>query len=271
MPGKRKIEYRAISALKPHPNNVRTHPTKQIDLLVNSINIFGVTAPPLVDEHDIILAGTARFMALQKAGYKEVPVIVMRGLSEAKKRAYVLADNKIAALAGYDRPALADELNDLSALLVAEGLDLKLTGFEAAEIDVLMTDLVDQPDTSIEPTPDQEQHPVTRRGDLWVLGNKHRLLCEDARQVNYGTLMQGKQAGMLFSDVPYNLDVRKVVGRGRIKHPNFAMAAGELSSADYTSFLVKTLGPASANVADGALCFIFGDWRHQREILEVGV
>ena len=113
----RKLESRKIGEIKPHPKNARTHPAKQICRLVESINQFGFTSPILVDENNVILAGHARWQAAKQAGLKVVPVIVIRGLSEAKKRAYVLADNKIAEFAGYDRPALSAELQELSSLL----------------------------------------------------------------------------------------------------------------------------------------------------------
>lgn len=266
----RNLEYRKTSSLKPHPRNVRTHPKKQVALLEKSIAEFGFTSPPLIDEAGTILAGTARTIAAQKAGHDVVPVIVLRGLTEAQKRAYVLADNKIAQLAGYDRPALADELVDLTSLLAAEGLDFELTGFEPAELDALMADLVDQTGDIDETLSDLPREIVTRRGDLWLLGSRHRLLCDDARHADYRRLMNGQQARMIFADVPYNLDIRKLVGRGRIKHRNFAMAAGEMSRAEFTAFLEETLRPAAENSADGALCFLCIDWRHQREMLDAG-
>jgi len=118
--------------------------------------------------------------------------------------------------------------------------------------------------------PTLSQDAATRRGELWVLGKRHRLLCDDARRADYRRLMQGEQAGMVCTDAPYNMDLRKAVGRGRRKHNNFAMASSEMSSAEFTSFLEETLGPASESSIDGALCYVFMDWRHQREILDAG-
>ena len=112
---------------------------------------------------------------------------------------------------------------------------------------------------------------MTRPGDLWVLGKRHRLVCDDARRADYQRLMRGERAGMVFTDLPYNLDLRKVVGRGRIKHGNFAMASGEMSRPEFTTFLEEAIGPASENSFDGALCYFCMDWRHQREILDAGV
>jgi DNA modification methylase len=266
----RGIEFRKSSVLKPHPRNVRKHPAKQIDLLVKSFKQFNVTQPPLIDENNVILAGAARVIAARKAGLDEIPVIVRRDLSETQKRIYVLADNRLAELSGYDRPALANELQDLVSLLAAEGLDFELTGFDPAEVDALFADLVDQPGDLDETLPELSEDAVSKPGDLWVLGGKHRLLCDDARHADYLRLMQGKQAQMIFADVPYNINVTKAVGRGRTKHRNFVMAAGEMSPAEFTIFLGQTLGLAAKSTADGALCYLCIDWRHQREMLDAG-
>lgn len=265
-----KIETRKTSALKPHPHHLRTHPAKQINVLVNNIKHFGLTSPPLIDENDIILAGVARVTAAQKAGLDEIPVFVRRDLSETQKRTCILADNKIAELAGYDRSALADELQDLASLLAAEGLDFELTGFEPAEIDALFADLVDQPGDIDEMLPTLSQQAITRRGDLWAFKDRHRLLCGDARNSDYPRLMRGEQARMMFADVPYNLDLKKIVGRGRTKYRNFAMASGEMSPTEFTSFLEQTIGLAAENSVDGALGYFCIDWRHQREMLDAG-
>jgi ParB-like chromosome segregation protein Spo0J len=183
-----------VRALKAHPNNTRTHPAKQLLRLGQSLQQFGFTSPLLVDEKNVILAGHARWQAAKEQGLNNVPVIVLRNLSEAKKRAYVLADNKIAELAGYDRPALAVELNELSALLAEEDLDLSLTGFEPAEIDSLFADLLDAESDPVDDPPEIATHPVSLKGDLWSFGDRHRLLCDDARTADYARLMHGERA-----------------------------------------------------------------------------
>jgi DNA modification methylase len=266
----RELETRKLGAIKPHPKNARTHPAKQISRLVESINQFGFTSPLLVDENNVILAGHARWQAARQAGLKVVPVIVIRSLSEAKKRAYVLADNKIAELAGYDRPALAVELQELSSLLSEEDLDLSLTGFEPAEIDSLFADLIDAETDLADGLPEFATTAVSRRGDLWVLGDRHRILCDDAQSADYVRLMGAEQAAMAFTDPPYNVSIPKTLGRGRTKHRNFAMAAGEMSPADYTTFLIQALTPAAAHSVDGALHYVCMDWRHMREMQDAG-
>ena len=266
----RKLERQNPCALKPHPKNVRTHPRRQIHRICDSIEQFGFTNPVLVDEYDVILGGHARVLAAIEIGLDDVPVIVLRGLSEAQKRAYVLADNKIAEMAGYDRSALTVELGDLSVLLAKEGLDLSLTGFDAAEIDALMADLKDserEPDDDVPPVAAKA---VSRSGQLWLFGEQHRLLCDDSRKADYGRLMGSEKAAMVFADPPYNVSIPKVVGRGSVKHRNFAMASGEMSPAEFTDFLVETLAPAAKHSADGAVHYVCMDWAHHREMLEAG-
>jgi DNA modification methylase len=266
----RELETRKIGTIKPHPKNARTHPAKQIRRLVESFHQFGFTSPLLIDENNVILAGHARWQAAKEAGLKIIPVIVLRGLSEGKKRAYVLADNKIAELAGYDRLALATELEELSSLLAADDLDLSLTGFEPAEIDNLLAELADTETDPADELPKIAARPVSRKEDLWNLGNRHRLLCDDARHADYARLMGGEQAAMVFTDPPYNVPVPKTVGRGRTKHRNFVMAAGEMPPAVYTKFLSDGLSPAAANSVDAALHYVCMDWRHMREMLDAG-
>jgi DNA modification methylase len=266
----RKDEYRKTSSLAAHPNNVRTHSGEQIRRIIASIKEFGFTNPVLIDENEVILAGHARTLAAKELGLAKIPVRVLSGLSEAKKRAYVLADNKIAEMAGYDRSALVVELQDLSTLLAKEDLELDLTGFSQAEFDALMVDLSDPEPNSEEDIPAVEAKPVTQPGDIWVLGRRHRILCADARRADYDKLIGPDRAAMVFTDPPYNVHILKVVGRGRTKHRNFAMAAGEMSSEKFTDFLTETLGLAAEYSADGALHYVCMDWRHYGELLAAG-
>jgi DNA modification methylase len=266
----RLVEFRKTRLLKPHPNNVRHHSGEQIRRLAESIKQFGFTSPVLIDENDVILAGHARVLAAKKLGLSQIPVIMLRGLSEIKKRAYVLADNKIAEMAGYDRPALALELQDLSVLLASEELDIGLTGFDPAEFDALIADLSDPEHEPDEDVPAVAAKAVSRPGDLWLFGERHRLLCGDSRQADYDRLMGPARAAMVFTDPPYNVSIPKVVGRGRIKHRNFAMASGEMSPAAFIDFLVGTLGAAAEYSIDGALHYICIDWRHYGELLAAG-
>jgi ParB-like chromosome segregation protein Spo0J len=174
-------EIALISVRKLHPNkrNSRTHSKKQIRQIANSIRRFGWTYPILTDENRVILAGHGRYYAALELGLREVPIIPVSGLSDAEKQALALADNKIAANAGWDRQLLAQELGELAKLLPKYDLDLEITGFETAEIDSLLGELVDPELDPADEVPSPKETVISKIGDLWELG-PHRLLCGDA-------------------------------------------------------------------------------------------
>jgi ParB-like chromosome segregation protein Spo0J len=196
----------AIDHIKPHPHNTRTHSKKQIRQIADSIQAVGFASPVLLDEHGMLLAGHGRLEAAKLLRLKAVPAIVINGLSQARKRALLLADNRIAQSAGWDRERLAGELVDLPELLLADGLDITLTGFEPAEIDALLSDFEDNHSDPIDDINEAfwSGPVVTQPGDLWQLG-KHRLLCGDARDESHlNRLMGNERAHMAFLDPPYN-------------------------------------------------------------------
>jgi len=168
------IQMVAPDHLKRSPRNTRVHPKTQISQIVNSIHEFGYTNPPLVDERNKIIGGHARIEAAQCAGLERIPVIVIPGLSEVKKRALALADNRIAENAGWDRAHLARELSELGPLLLEAGLDIDLTGFEPAQVDALINDHVDPERDPIDELPEISREPVSQKGDLWLLGKRSR-------------------------------------------------------------------------------------------------
>ena len=266
------IKWVSPHALKSNSRNARTHSKKQIRQIADSVLAFGFVVPIVVDENNTILLGHGRLEAAILLGLSEVPVIVLEGLSETKKRALLLADNKITENAGWDRKRLYIELPELSELLIAEGLDISITGFEPVEIDQIAIDF--EEDTS-DPADTVESEwlaasVVSKPGDIWELG-EHRLSCGDARNAgDIDRLMSGKTAAMAFLDPPYNVRVKSVVGRGRIKHAEFAMASGEMSPSEFTAFLEETLGNAARVSRDGAVHFVCMDWRHIREMIEAG-
>jgi len=266
------LQWIAVDALKPNARNARTHSKKQIVQIAESIAAFGFLVPILVDESCTIIAGYGRYEAAKMRSLKQVPVIEVQGLSEAKRRALALADNKIAENAGWDREKLAVELPELSELLIEEGLDISITGFAAPEIDQLTADFEENasdPADTVDPDWNTIA-PVTKPGDLWQLG-PHRLLCGDARNASdLARLMDGSQAAMAFLDPPYNVRVRDIVGRGRIKHREFPMGSGELSDAEFVKFLKDALAVAATVSRDGAVHFVCMDWRHIRALLEAG-
>src|SRR5712671_3039738 len=175
-----KIEYTAVRELRPHTNNARTHSRKQIQQIANSIKKFGFCNPVLIDDAKQIIAGHGRVEAAKQLGIDAVPTCRLSHLSDADKRAYVLADNKLAEKAGWDRGLLAIELQGLIELDV----DIELTGFDMGEIDLILEDAREANGESSGPEDKVPEHSpgpaVTQSGDLWVLG-KHNLLCGDAR------------------------------------------------------------------------------------------
>lgn len=265
----RQIEMRRTNTLAPSPRNARTHSKAQVAQIVRSIRQFGFTNPLLVDENGNVLAGHGRLRAAQELGLTEVPTLCIAGLSAAQRRALMLADNKIAENAGWDRELLGAELAELTEMLEAEDLDITLTGFDTAEIDALMIDL-DEDDTTDDDLPLAGPHAI-EKGDLWVLG-RHRLICADARdEAAVESLMAGAQAHMVFIDPPYNVPVRgHVQGRGAIKHREFAFASGEMSRDAFEAFLTECLAVCERNAVDGSIHFVCMDWRHIGELMAAG-
>ncbi|MGM0743415.1 MAG: site-specific DNA-methyltransferase [Pseudomonadota bacterium] len=265
------IERVAVRDLTPSPRNARTHDNRQIRQLAESIKSFGFTNPLLIDENNNIIAGHGRLKAAKRLDMTEVPVIRATNLADAQKRALMLADNKIAANAGWDLDLLADELADLSSMDLDFSLDA--TGFEMGEIDLLIEEKEPSKPQNEEavPSPDRSQPIITKYGDLWLLG-RHRVLCGDARHASdYECLMNGKRAAMGFTDPPYNVAIDgHVCGKGQIKHHEFAEASGEMSPDEFTAFLKESFALSAANCKNGAVWFACMDWRHVGEMTAAG-
>jgi DNA modification methylase len=258
-----------IDQIQSNPRNTRTHSKKQIRQIAASISAIGFAAPVLIDEYGVLLAGHGRLEAAKQLGMTSVPAIVISGLSDAQKRALLLADNRIAQNAGWDRERLAIELAELPELLIEIGLDISITGFEPAELDSLSADFED---AAADPADDVDPSclsgpAVTRSGDLWGLG-KHQMLCGDARNCDdLRHVLAGQLAHMAFQDPPYNVRVRGIVGRGAVKHAEFAMASGEMSPDAFIAFLKETLGAAVKVSVGGAVHFVCMDWRHVDQLV----
>lgn len=263
------IEWVPIGRLKSNSRNARRHSRKQINLIRRSLRTFGFLNPVLVDDNYVILAGHGRVEAARLEGYECVPVIKFSHLSDAQKRAYLIADNKIAEQAGWDRETLSIELGELIDLLPVEGLDVSLTGFDVAEVDLLLADMVPAKSGRDDIIPAVPDNPATCRGDLWQLGN-HRLLCGDARDGrHFERLMDGASAAAVFTDPPFNLGARAIGSRGRTKHADFAMASGEMSPAQFRKFLAETLDHGARTSRDGAVHFVCMDWRHIEDLIAI--
>ena len=264
------IEWIPIGALRPNPRNPRTHSKKQIKQIAASIRKFGFLNPVLVDDANMVLAGHGRLEAAKLENLTHVPIIRFDHLTEVQKRAYLIADNKIAEQAGWDRETLAIELGELIDLLPAEGFDVSLTGFEAPEIDLLLADMAQSRWDSEDIPPPLPRNPATRRGDVWLL-RKHRLLCGDAREAgDFARLMNGASASAVFCDPPYNVRVSAIGGRGRVRHPEFAFASGEMPRSQYRTFLSQTLANGVRVSTAGAVHFVCMDWRHISDLIDVG-
>jgi DNA modification methylase len=264
------IELRPIAQLKRNPRNPRRHTEKQIEQIADSIRSFGFNNPVLIDRDGMIIAGHGRAAAAERLGTIEVPTLLIDHLDEAQKRAYVIADNRLAELAGWDREILGIELQNL----VDAEIDFEVTdvGFEAAEIDLLLCDASATADVGRddEQIPAVQQPTVAAPGDLWLIGG-NRLLCGDALlPSSYEMLMGTERARMVFADPPYNVRVSSVAGRGATKYREFIMASGEMSQAKYTRFLSTGCQNMAAATVDGALHYICMDWRHAHELLRAG-
>lgn len=266
------VEILAIGSLKPYARNPRTHSPKQIEQIGRSIREFGFTNPVLVDADGGVIAGHGRIEAAKLLGIGEVPTIRLDHMTEAQKRAYVIADNRLAENAGWDRELLALELQYLSDLDL--DFDATITGFETPEIDVLIQgiDLDGTSDRADEvPEIDDSVPPVSRAGDIWELGD-HRLLCGDATKAeSFDSLLEWEKAQMVFVDPPYNVRIDgNVCGLGAIKHREFKMASGEMSESEFKEFLKTTLGHLATFSIDGSIHFVCMDWRHSFELTSVG-
>ncbi|HET9063061.1 MAG TPA: DNA methyltransferase, partial [Candidatus Binatia bacterium] len=262
------IRYIPIGALKARSRNPRTHSEKQIGQITESVDRFGFTTPILIDADQTVIAGHGRIEAAKRLGMTELPTIRLDHMTEAEIRAYVIADNKLAELAGWDDELLAAEFQYLADLDLE--FDLTVTGFETPEIDLLINlGQSSEPDEADEiPAIDPDRPAVTRTGDLWHLG-RHALLCADATKAeSFGRLLGRKKAQTVFIDPPYNVPISgHVCGMGRVKHREFAMASGEMSAAEYASFLAETFRHLSAFSADGSIHFVCIDWRHVADVI----
>ena len=197
------LEQWPVAELVPYAKNARTHSPEQITQIANSIQTFGFVNPILVGEDKVIVAGHGRLMAANELGMATVPVIVLGHLDEVQRRALVIADNKIASNSGWDEDLLKAELQALDEL----DFDLDIMGFSLDELDGLIFD--DEPvagNTEHDQVPEVQERPVSKPGDVWILGD-HRLLCGSATEsADVEKLMAGERAAMVFTDPPYNVD-----------------------------------------------------------------
>ena len=257
-----------LAGCKPLGRATHKHPPQQVGKLAGCLSWYGFVLPILIDPEGRVVAGWGLVLAARQLGLSEVPAVSLTDLSEAELRMLRLALNRITEDSAWDQEALCLEFSDL--LELEPQIDLEVSGFEIGEIDVHLGGRgVDEEDDL--PKIENGTTPVTCVGDLWALG-EHRLLCGDAlRSESYARVLGTDKADMMFADPPYNVPVDgHVSGLGAIKHTNFAMASGELSPAEFHSFLKTSLSHAASWSIDGAIHYVCMDWRHQREIIDVG-
>ena len=242
-----KIEQRAVEKLIPYARNSRTHSDAQVAQIAASIKEWGWTTPILIDETEQVIAGHGRLMAARKLGMAEVPVIVAAGWTDAQKRAYVIADNKLALNAGWDESLLALEFGELEGL----GFDLELTGFSAEEIAALTPEEVPAALTDEDEVPEPPEEPVTRLGDVWLLG-RHRLMCGDSTSVDdLAKLTQGTLVDMWLTDPPYN-----VAYEGKTKDL-LKIKNDEMGDDKFRQFLRDAYTAADTVMKPGAVFYIW--------------
>lgn len=249
MSKKLEIAYRPVESLIPYARNSRTHDEAQVAQIAASIREFGFTNPILVDEEGGIIAGHGRVLAARKLALETVPTITLAGLSETQRRAYVIADNKLALNAGWDDELLALELRALAE----EGFDIALTGFSEEELDELDLNMELEEGGSGDPDeiPEPPIDPVTKPGDVWVMG-RHRLMCGDSTSIDaIEALTGGKKIDLWLTDPPYNVSY---VGKSAdaLTIENDSMEDGA-----FRQFLVDSYTAADAVMRPGAVFYIW--------------
>lgn len=262
----------AVAELRPWTKNPRLHSKKQIRQLAHAIETFGFTNPVLVDAENNILAGHGRVAAAKSLRMDRVPCLRIENMTAAQKRAYVIADNKLALNASWDEQILAEELQDL--INMDAEFNVEVTGFSIPEIDGLIEGLRSEE----EGDPDDDMlpgipsgPPISQSGDLWILGD-HALICGSALDAStYSALMGDDVAQAVITDPPYNVHISgNVGGLGAIQHREFLMASGEMTADEFTKFLATAFRLLAQYSADGSIHFVFMDFRHMQEILSAG-
>ena len=259
------VELVSVNSLKPNPRNARTHTDKQIAQIATSIERFGWLVPIIADDENMIAAGHGRWLAAKRMGLAEVPVIRARFVTDEDRRAFALAENRIADLSGWDEKLLGEELT----VLFENGYELEITGFSTADLDFSLPDDTAEDEPEEIDLPEENGPSVSRVGDLWNIG-PHRLYCGDSRDVaSWEVLLGDDRAALIFCDAPYNVKIDGFVsGNGRNHHREFAMGAGEMNPPEFTAFLRAIFRNCVRFSTDGSIHYQCMDWRHIREMLD---
>lgn len=271
LPHQLTIRHFPVDSLRLDPLNPRAHTDKQVQQIANSILSFGFNVPILIDQDRNIIAGHGRLLASKLLGITEVPTISLGHLSPHQAKAFMIADNRLTENSAWNEVLLGEQLKALSD--VELDFNLEATGFEMAEIDLLIEGLTPAP-TAQDPAdavPEDTGLRVSKLGDLWNLG-EHRLLCGDALDpISYARLMGDQLASIVFTDPPFNVPIDgHASGLGKKQHGNFLMACGEMSRPEFTDFLRKSCRCLVRSSRDGAIHFVCMDWRHVGELMDAG-
>ena len=247
-----KIEYRPTDQLIPYVNNARKHSDKQISQIAASIKEFGFCNPILVDGENGVIAGHGRLAAAQKLGMDKVPCVELKDLTDTQRRAYILADNRLAETSEWDPELLKNELSDLK--IEGVDFDLELTGFELPELEDIMGAGADggtEGQTDPDAVPEAQEEPVSRLGDVWLLG-RHRLMCGDSTDAgSVALLMNGSNADLLLTDPPYNVSYEGAT-KDRLTILNDSM-----DDEKFRSFLADAFKAADTVMKNGAAFYIW--------------
>jgi DNA modification methylase len=275
VPGRRadaalSIAYLPIDQLRPDPGNARQHRAKQIRQIAKSIERFGFNVPLLIDAEGNVIAGHGRLLAAKRLGWDQVPTIRLDHLSESQKRAFMIADNRLAEVAVWDDRLLAEQLKALAG--VELNFDIETTGFDMGEIDLRIESSAAPSEKAQEAEPTLPAvcgPPVSGVGDLWLIG-RHKVLCGDARDEQaHGVLLGSERAAMVFTDPPYNVPIDgHVSGLGKVRHREFVMASGEMTPETFARFLTDALRRLKAGSHPGSLAYFCMDWAHVTELLD---
>lgn len=244
MQGAKEIKWESLDKLIPYAKNARTHSDEQVAQIAGSIKEFGFNNPVLVDKEGSIIAGHGRVMAARKLGMDKVPVVELQHLTEAQRKAYVLADNRIALNSGWDTSMLSLELQDLK-----DDIDLSLLGFDPDELDALLNPIVETDGlTDEDAVPDVPDEPKTKLGDIYILGN-HRLMCGDSTMLHdVEKLMVGVYPDLIHTDPPYGMN---------------AVSKSSVLKANYGTDI---MGDDNPDVAKDAFNLIYGLYPNAKQI-----
>ena len=261
------VARRHIGELTPYPRNARRHSRKQLRKIADSLQRFGWTNPILIDENGMVLAGHGRLEAARMLGWDTIETICLAGFSEQEKRAYILADNRIAEEAGWDRELLAIEFSTL----IEDGFEVETTGFDTIEVDrILGFDVESDADEERVDLPDESEIAVSRLGDVWTIGDQ-ALINGNARDpLAYRQLLGDQRAQMIFTDPPYGGSIAGYLsGKGKAKHREFVEGSANNSGQTFVDEFLQPAFERMAEVAeDGAIAYVCCDWRHVREFLD---